>query len=372
MIPVRFRIFIYLALSVALIFLVVGLGYIFSNIVTYVIVSIIIATILRPFVERISGFHIYNIRIPRALAILLSFAFLILFIYSFLRLFVPLLTDEIGLLTELNYDYILEKVSESLGGLEVFLIENNLVEEKPGFILDRSREYALDFLQNTEFSAVINNAFSFLGSLLVSLLAVTFISFFFLYEKGMLRKLFLRLIPNSYFELTVTAFYKIEKLLSNYLIGLLFQMLAIFSLASILLSIAGIKYALTIAVFAATANLIPYLGPILGASFGIIVSLSTSPIGMEYQYYLVLLFKVAASFGIVQLADNIIFQPLIFSKSVKAHPLEIFVIVFVGATLAGPIGMIFAIPVYTIIRVSFIEFYSGYQEYKIFNLNQSR
>lgn len=372
MIPVRYRIFLYLALSVAVISLVVGLGYVFSNIVTYVIVSIIIATILRPFVEQLASFHIYNIRIPRGLAILTAFGLLIFFIYSFLRLFVPLITDEIGLLTQLNYDSILQKISDSLAGLETFLIENSLVDEKPGFILDKSSEYAFNFLQNTEFSVVINNAFSFLGSLLISMLAVSFITFFFLYEKGMLRKLFLRLIPNSYFELTVTAFYKIEKLLSNYLIGLLFQMIAIFSLASVLLSIAGIKYALTIAVFAATANLIPYLGPILGASFGIIVSISTSPIGMEFQYYLVILLKVAISFGIVQLSDNIIFQPLIFSKSVKAHPLEIFVIVFVGATLAGPVGMIFAIPAYTILRVSFIEFYSGYQEYKIFNLNQSR
>ncbi|WP_373493202.1 AI-2E family transporter, partial [Aquiflexum sp.] len=60
--------------------------------------------------------------------------------------------------------------------------------------------------------------------------------------------------------------------------------------------------------------------------------------------------------------------PLIFSKSVKAHPLEIFVVIFAGAKIAGILGMIFAIPVYTIIRVSVMEFYIGYREYKIFKI----
>jgi predicted PurR-regulated permease PerM len=68
----------------------------------------------------------------------------------------------------------------------------------------------------------------------------------------------------------------------------------------------------------------------------------------------------------VQITDNIVLQPLIFSKSVKAHPLEIFVIIFAGASLAGVLGMIAAIPVYTIIRVVLIELYQGYKQYKIF------
>ena len=65
-----------------------------------------------------------------------------------------------------------------------------------------------------------------------------------------------------------------------------------------------------------------------------------------------------------------ILQPFIFSKSVKAHPLEIFVIIFVGAKIAGVLGMIFAIPVYTIFRVSIKEFYKGYREYRIFRIDK--
>ena len=154
------------------------------------------------------------------------------------------------------------------------------------------------------------------------------------------------------------------------MVGLLIQMLSIFTLASLGLSLLGIKFAITIAIFAAVANLIPYLGPMLGAFFGIIVSISTSGVILDTPNdYLLLIFKIIVVFSIVQLFDNLVFQPLIFSKSVKAHPLEIFVVIFAGATLGGIVGMIAAIPVYTILRVSVIELVSGYKQYKIFKLS---
>ena len=144
-------------------------------------------------------------------------------------------------------------------------------------------------------------------------------------------------------------------------------MLAIFSLASFGLTIVGVDYALTIALFAAVANLIPYAGPILGASFGIIVGISTGNFveSQDLNYFLI---KILTVFAAVQITDNIFLQPMIFSKSVKAHPLEIFVVIFAGAKIAGVTGMIFAIPVYTIFRVSIMEFYQGYKSYRIFKI----
>ena len=133
------------------------------------------------------------------------------------------------------------------------------------------------------------------------------------------------LLRNKYFEISMGAFNKIEKLMSNYLIGLIIQMIAIFSLASLGLSILGIKYAITIAVFAALANIVPYLGPILGATFGILVGITVGTDLTSANDYLLLVLKIVAVFTAVQVNDNLIIQPLIFSKSVKAHPLEIFI-----------------------------------------------
>ncbi len=104
----------------------------------------------------------------------------------------------------------------------------------------------------------------------------------------------------------------------------------------------------------------------LGASFGIIVGLSLG----QYQNgndYLWLVINIGVVFGVVQLTDNVLLQPIIFSKSVKAHPLEIFIVIFAGASLAGIVGMILAIPTYTILRVSVSEFYKGYKAYRVFS-----
>jgi predicted PurR-regulated permease PerM len=225
----------------------------------------------------------------------------------------------------------------------------------------------IEFLRTFDFGGFISGLFNLTTSLLIGVMAVGFITFFLLLENGLLRRNLLNLIPNSYFELSVATFTKVEKLLSNYLFGLLIQMLLLFSIAGLGLSIAGVDYAVTIALFAAVANLIPYAGPILGAAFAVVVGVSTGTFASdaEYTYFL---FKILSVFAMVQLTDNVIIQPMIFSKSVKAHPLEIFVIIFVGAKIAGIVGMIFAIPVYTIFRVSVMEFYEGYKSYRIFKI----
>ena len=225
-------------------------------------------------------------------------------------------------------------------------------------------------ISNVKFSSLLNQLLAFTGSFFIGLMAVAFIAFFLLYEMAPMRRKIISLIPNRYFEVTIAAFNKIERLLSYYLIGLLIQMFTVFAMASFGLSIVGVKYALTIALFAAVANLIPYLGPILGALFGIIVGVSTGTDLVTTNDYLILVVKILSVFGIVQIIDNVLLQPLIFSKSVKAHPLEIFLIIFAGATIAGIPGMIAAIPLYTILRVSVTELYWGYNEYSIFKIQR--
>lgn len=342
------------------------LSWLFSNILLYFVLSVIISTLLRPLTEFLNQTQVFGVKIPRFVAVLISFAVLVNVITLFIILFIPLISEQIQVLSAINYDELFEKATRPLQSFEAFLIRNNLTYEQEGFITDDLRVNISQLLNRANVSLIFNNLISFTGNFFLGVMAVVFISFFLLYEKGVIRKRFISLIPNQYFELTIAAIYKIEHLLSNYLLGLLFQMLAIFTLASFGLTLFNVNYALTIAVFAAVANLIPYAGPILGACFGIVVGVSTGGFDLETQQYYVLIFKIVAMFSVVQMIDNLFLQPLIFSKSVKAHPLEIFVIIFVGATLAGIVGMIAAIPVYTIIRVSFLELYKGYKEYYIF------
>ena len=345
--------------------LVILLGWLFSNIVIYFVVSIILATILRPLTERISQIQIFRVRFPRALAVLLSFLVFVSVIGLFVLLFVPLVSEQVQIIVNIDFDRLTETILIPVKAVEDYLIQYRIIEGEQGF-LDNIRETIISLVRSLDFSEILNFIFSFTGNLFVTVLAVSFITFFLAYQKGLLRDLFLAMIPNQYFELTISALNKIDKLLTNYLLGLLSQMFAVFTIAALGLTIVGVKYAVTIAVFAAIVNLIPYIGPLLGASFGIIVGLSTLSFANFGNEYWILILKIVSVFAVVQITDNIIFQPVIFSKSVKAHPLEIFVVIFAGAALAGPVGMIAAIPVYTILRVTVVELWKGYQSYSIF------
>ncbi|WP_111669445.1 AI-2E family transporter [Algoriphagus litoralis] len=361
------RFFIYLILFIAAFLL---FGWYFSNVTLYLIISLILAALLRPLTNRINDFHLVRQHIPRWLAILISYSAIILLIFLLSLMFLPLINNQLIILSEMDLEGIYLQVQEPIGQMERVLLRYQLLENKPGSLFEELKTTLIQFIKTFDFGGFISGLINVTSSLLIGIMAVGFITFFLLLENGLLRRNLLNLIPNAYFELSVATFTKVEKLLSNYLFGLLIQMLFIFSLASLGLTLAGVEYALTIALFAAVANLIPYAGPILGSVFGIIVGISTGTFSSdaEYTYFL---FKILSVFAFVQLTDNVVLQPMIFSKTVKAHPLEIFVIIFVGAKIAGILGMIFAIPVYTIFRVSVLEFFRGYKSYRIFKIKST-
>ncbi|MCC5944828.1 MAG: AI-2E family transporter [Bernardetiaceae bacterium] len=341
----------------------------FSDIFLYFVIATVLTAILKTPTNYIAQLQIMGYRTPRALAILASFAIMIGVIGLFVLLFIPLVSEQIKVIASINYEELVGKLAKPVYSFEEFLVEKGFIqaqEEGKSFIVDEVKSKIFDMPIQSKLANLLNDIISTTGSVLIGILAVLFMSFFLLYEKGIIRRSVLALIPNKYFEVSISAIYKVEHLLSQYLLGLLLQMVSIFSVVSIGLLVAGVKYALTIAVFAALANLIPYLGPVLGASFGLIVGLSTNPELVEMQDYIIFILKIGIVFVMMQLTDNIILQPFIFSRSVKAHPLEIFVIVFVGAGIAGALGMIAAIPVYTIVRVTTFEFYRGYKQYQIF------
>uniref|UniRef100_UPI004047EA0C AI-2E family transporter n=2 Tax=Roseivirga sp. TaxID=1964215 RepID=UPI004047EA0C len=338
----------------------------FTNIFTYLILSLVLASILRPLVDRINGARLFGLHVPRWLSILISFGVVVGLLSLFVILFIPLIDDQISLLSTLDINAVTESILEPIQSFEQFLISKRLSVESSGFLVEGLRDSITTAISKIQVQSILSVILSFLSSFFVGLLALSFITFLLLYEKGLLKNGIIEMIPNKYFEVSIAALNKIEKLLTNYLLGLSIQVFVIFSLASIGLSILGVKYSLTIALFAALANLIPYAGPLLGSAFGIIVGISTTGDLVTANDYAILVTKIVSVFSIIQLTDNIVLQPVIFSKSVKVHPLEIFVIIFAGASIAGIPGMIAAIPAYTIIRVSVVELRRGYKQYSIF------
>ena len=108
-------------------------------------------------------------------------------------------------------------------------------------------------------------------------------------------------------------------------------------------------------------NLIPYIGPLIAAILMIVLSMTSN---ITADFSTVILPKsiyVLIGFVIGQLIDNFLSQPFIFSNSVKSHPLEIFIVILLAGLLFGTTGLIFAIPMYTALKVIFKEFFAQYE-----------
>jgi predicted PurR-regulated permease PerM len=177
-------------------------------------------------------------------------------------------------------------------------------------------------------------------------------------EQGLFNTILSGVLPDKHEKNVFQAVSESSTMLIRYFIGVLAQVTTITIFVTITLSILGVKNALLIGFFAALMNIIPYVGPIIGAVFASVITISSNlelpfyPVaGADQPALMYLLIKVFIVFGIMQLLDNFILQPNIFSKSVKAHPLEIFIIVLAGANIGGVVGMVLAIPAYTVVRV---------------------
>jgi len=170
-------------------------------------------------------------------------------------------------------------------------------------------------------------------------------------------------VPDKYVDNVTRALYSIKRLLTRYFIGIVIQSTCIMVLITLGMTIAGIDFqqALVMGLILGILNVIPYVGPWLGLFIAIIMGVA-SHMNQDFTAVVVpLVTYMIIVEAITHLIDNIVFQPVIFSNSVKAHPLEIFVVVLAAGFAAGIPGMILGIPAYTVLRVFAREFFYNFK-----------
>ena len=171
------------------------------------------------------------------------------------------------------------------------------------------------------------------------------------------------LFPKEKEESFRHALESIKYLLRRYFVGIMLQMTGILTMVTLGMTIVGVgfRHSLVIGLVAAVLNIIPYLGPWIGAALGIILGVATH-LDLDFATQLLpLMGYMTLVFVITQLADNLLFQPVIFGTSVHAHPIEIFIVIMMAGSLAGIVGMILAIPTYTVLRVFAKEFFNNFR-----------
>ena len=268
-------------------------------------------------------------------------------------LFIPLVVEQGKNLALLDIDQLQNNVQNLYNEVVLYFEFNNIDVQQS--IKDSGLLSKIDFALIPDY---LNKVVSGLGSFSIGLFSVLFISFFFLKDSQLFENGIMTFVPNGNESRTKRSFTKIKDLLSRYFVGLIFQILILFIIYTIVLLIFGIKNAVVIAFLCALLNLVPYVGPLVSGFLMLLLSMSSN-LGESFSD--VILPKtsyVMIGFVIAQLVDNFFSQPFIFSKSVKSHPLEIFLIIIISGILFGIVGMIIAVPTYTAIKVILKEFLS--------------
>ena len=315
----------------------------------YMVIAGIVSLIGRP----INQFLIQRLKMRNILGTSITIIFLLGLLISLFSLFVPLLVQQ----------------GENLSLLEVDLLKNNietLVEEiSIYFQLDNSfwqQQISVDNLfQNVNFGLLpelLNQTLELLGGFTIGLFSIVFILFFFLKDSHLQKQIILALVNDKITDRVEKSIEKTKNLLSRYFLGLLLQISILLIIYSIVLAVFNVENAFIIAFLCALLNLIPYLGPIVGAVLMMLLTMS-SFIGADFSSIILpKTIYVMIGFCVGQMIDNFFSQPYIFSNSVKSHPLEIFIVILASGTLIGPVGMIIAIPLYTTLKVISQEFLS--------------
>jgi predicted PurR-regulated permease PerM len=319
-----------------------------QNVLIYLIVSLILTLVGIPVLDFLKK----RLKFKHTIATIVVLIIYILIIFGFIMMFVPLIISQGQNLSLLNTVEIEKNSLELIKQINTFL-EHHHIDSKEIFNV-KTFKSAINFGIIPDF---LNSVIGTISNFGMGLGSVLFITFFFLKDKSMFLKGAKLLIPDSHEEKILNSLDKINLLLSRYFIGLLLQLFIVFLLYTIVLSVFGIPNVFVIAFLCAVLNIIPYLGPLIASLLAAILTM-LSHLGSDFQSEILpTTIYVLIGFWIVQVIDNNLSQPIIFSKSVSSHPLEIFLVILIAGFSFGILGMIIAIPLYTIIKVICKEFF---------------
>ena len=220
------------------------------------------------------------------------------------------------------------------------------------------------FISTNNIGLIVNNIFAYFSTLAAGILCVLFITFFLLKDVSIVKESILVITPSGYESATAEILRTSKKMLSKYFSGLFLDMVLVGCAVLLSLSLLGIKNALVIAFFASLLNVIPYIGSMITMLVALTLGVSSCISIGSYELIVPTVYKIFFTLLSINLVDGFIVQPLIFSNSVKAHPLEIFLVTLMASSIGGIFGMVVALPTYTLIRIVAKEFLTHLKFFK--------
>ncbi len=285
-----------------------------ADILVLLFVVLVVAAAVSPIVDRLSQ------KMPRSLAALIIFLAVIAVFVSAIVLLIPPVISQVGDLAVALPSY-LSRFSVTDDSIKSS-IARKIIEELPTQLQNASQRAP---------QVIIN----FFGGFYTAFVAA-FLTFYLLLEEKGIKKFFLSFVPHDSKAKTVDVFSKIGEKMGDWLRGQLLLMLIIGLISTLILIVLGVPYALALGLWAGLTEIIPYLGPILGAIPAVLLGFTVSPLAG----FLVIILYMA-----VQQMESNFLVPKIMEKTVGLSPLIIIIALMIGGKLLGVLGVVLAVPV---------------------------
>ncbi|MEI8201734.1 MAG: AI-2E family transporter [Bacteroidota bacterium] len=335
----------------------------FSNIVAYILISFVLSLMGHPLVRLLDRIRYKRFHFSHVLSSIVTLMLIWTILIGLFYIFVPLITYEAKAVSQVNWSSFFSSFHEPLIRFQNQLMDAGILNQGDS-IETMVTQKVSSVLNFSQFSNAFSTIFSFAGSLVVAFFAISFITFFFLKDDKLFRNSLMIVTPISYQTEMNHILISCRKMLSRYFLGLCLDIFLVITLISLGMMFIGVKNFLLVGFIAGIMNVVPYIGPIIGALLGISLGV-TDCVNADFNtVVLPLIIRMLLVFLSVNLLDGIVLQPTIYSNSVKAHPLEIFLVIMAAGSLAGVLGMILAIPCYTLLRIVAKEFFSGFRVIK--------
>ena len=329
----------------------------FGSVVVYVLLAGVVSLIAKPLKMMLAKIRIKGHRAPDWFLAILSILLILVIFCGIIAGLAPMVKEVISDVASVTGDTSLGAISSNLAELNAYLV--NTFDLDPGFRIEVAILHQVKSLINVNiFGNVIGSVASALASFGIGLFSVVFIAFFFIRDEKLFSRIICALAPDRHEEEVAQSLSDVEHLLSRYFIGLIVEMSCVGLIDFLgLWAIARLELgtAIGIGFMAGLLNIIPYVGPLLGGVLGTIIAMTirycgAGACGLDIGFWGFLAILVAV-FLLAQLVDNFILQPVIYSTSIQASPLEIFIVMLLAGTMGGILGMLTAIPAYTVVRV---------------------
>ena len=326
----------------------------FRNVLIYIVLAIVVSLLSRPLARLLGKVRIKNRYVPDWLSSLLS---ILCVLGGFILIVTQVIPVVTGIIREASFFSNLRlfdgTIADTVNGWAISIFPSLGKDFDAISVL-------LDYLKGTfsdiSITGILGSMASAMVNLVIGLFSVVFISFFLVKDPKLVAKVAAALVPDRIEDSVMEAIGDIEHLLSRYFVGLTLEMIAVafFNFLGLwLIARIGPTYALGIAFIAGILNILPYVGPLIGEVLGVALCLVLkygAGIGLDVNImvFAVIVFAIMLS---VQFIDNFVLQPIIYSTSIQSTPLEIFIVLLVSGHVGGILGMLAAIPIYTVIRV---------------------